>query len=83
MDGAGGDSKMTSSATQTQQETQNLSALYLGTWPVERSLWHSGPSSIGGTDGSKSITQVALSCDVNTVCLFYCSPKHCGYFGMS
>jgi hypothetical protein len=56
---------MTSSATQTQQETQNLSALYLGTWPVERSLWHSGPSSIGGTGGSKSITQVALSFDTN------------------
>lgn len=62
-DGAGGDSKMTSSGTQTQQvpesvETHNISALYHGTWPVERSLWHSGPSCIGGTSGSKSVTQV-------------------------
>jgi hypothetical protein len=55
---------MTSSATQTQQENQNLAALYRGTWPVERTLWHSGPSSIGGTGGSKGITQVALSCDI-------------------
>jgi hypothetical protein len=63
-DGASGDSKMTSSGTQTQQvvesaETQNVSTLYHGTWPVERSLWHSGPSSIGGTSGSKIFAQVA------------------------
>ncbi|PSN58422.1 hypothetical protein C0J52_02807 [Blattella germanica] len=50
-DGAGGDSKMTNSGTQTHQsaetsEAQNLSALYHGTWPVERTLWHSGPSSL-------------------------------------
>lgn len=83
VDGAGGDSKMTSSATQTQQDTQNLSALYRGTWPVERSLWHSGPSSIGGTGGSKSITQVLLNCAVSTVHLLYCSPKHYSCFGMS
>lgn len=63
-DGAGGDSKMTSSGTQTQQVaetagTENISALYHGTWPVERSLWHSGPSCIGGSSESKNITQVA------------------------
>ncbi|XP_023720019.1 uncharacterized protein LOC111871273 isoform X3 [Cryptotermes secundus] len=68
--GAVGDSKMTSSGTQTQQvaestEPPNLSALYHGTWPVERTLWHSGPSSIGGTSGSKSVTQ-----DVSSVMSF-------------
>jgi hypothetical protein len=55
---------MTSSGTQTQQvaesaEPPNLSALYHGTWPVERMLWHSVPSSIGGASGNKSVTQVA------------------------
>jgi hypothetical protein len=72
-DGAGGDSKMTSSGTQTQQvaesaETRNISSLYHGTWPVERSLWHSGPSCIGGTSETKSITQVA-SVSVNFLVL--------------
>ncbi|XP_069674956.1 adenomatous polyposis coli protein-like isoform X2 [Periplaneta americana] len=68
--GGGGDSKMTNSGTQTHQgiestEAHNLSALYHGTWPVERTLWHSGPSSIGGTSGSKSISQ-----DVSSVMSF-------------
>nr|CAD7591479.1 unnamed protein product [Timema genevievae] len=54
-EGAGEDGKMASSGTQTQQSSAeppgeregNLSALYHGTWPVERTLWHSGPSSLG------------------------------------
>ncbi|KAF4518709.1 hypothetical protein B566_EDAN013728 [Ephemera danica] len=53
-------SRMTNSATQTPvpeasppphldgDDSTSLSSLYHGSWPVERSLWHSGPSSLGG-----------------------------------
>jgi hypothetical protein len=28
----------------------SLASMYHGAWPVERTLWHSGPSSLGGQD---------------------------------
>nr|CAD7423759.1 unnamed protein product [Timema monikensis] len=71
-EGAGEDGKMASSGTQTQQSSAeppgeregNLSALYHGTWPVERTLWHSGPSSLGA-GSSRSGGQVRWDSPVN------------------
>jgi hypothetical protein len=64
--GAEEDSKVTNSGTQThpglKPDKQNLSTLYHGTWPVERTLWHSGPSSLGGNSGSRSVMQVTYKC---------------------
>lgn len=37
-----------------------FSALYHGTWPVEHSLWHSGPSSLGNHHSLHNGSQVCV-----------------------
>jgi len=37
--------------------SSNMSSLYHGAWPVDRSLWHSGPSSLGG-GGQQDVASV-------------------------
>ncbi|XP_063230736.1 uncharacterized protein LOC134535524 isoform X1 [Bacillus rossius redtenbacheri] len=49
---AGERDRLSRSGPEPRNERQgSLSSLYHGTWPVERTLWHSGPSSLGAGSG--------------------------------